>query len=104
MVLVPLYVGFFGISLGPVTWVYIAELFPTAIRGRAMSAATLALWAACLVAALSFLALMSLLTPAGAFWLYATLSAATFLFVWRWLPETKGRSLEQIQQMWRRGQ
>jgi sugar porter (SP) family MFS transporter len=101
MVLVPLYVGFFGISLGPVTWVYIAELFPTAIRGRAMSAATLALWAACLAVALSFLDLMKLLSPAGAFWLYATLSAVTFLFVWRWLPETKGRSLEQIQRMWR---
>jgi SP family arabinose:H+ symporter-like MFS transporter len=104
MFLVTVYVGFFGISLGPVTWVYIAELFPTAIRGRAMSAATLALWAACLAVALSFLALMNLLSPAGAFWLYAMLSAITFLFVWRWLPETKGRSLEQIQRMWRSGE
>jgi MFS family permease len=81
--------------------VYIAELFPTAIRGRAMSVATLSLWASCLAVALSFLTLMRLLSPAGIFWLYALLSAVTFVFVWRFVPETKGRSLEQIQRMWR---
>jgi sugar porter (SP) family MFS transporter len=101
MAVVPLYVGFFGISLGPVTWVCIAELFPTAIRGRAMSAATLALWGACLSVALSFLGLMKLLSPAGAFWLYGAMSAAAFVFVWHSVPETKGRSLEEIQHMWR---
>lgn len=94
------YVGSFNIGLAPVTWVYIAELFPTAIRGRAMSVATLSLWAACLATAFSFLTLMRLLSPSGTFWLYATLSAITFLFVWRLVPETKGRSLEQIQSMW----
>ncbi len=95
------YVGFFGIGLAPVTWVYIAELFPTGVRGRAMSVATLSLWASCLAVALSFLTLMRLLSPAGIFWLYAMLSAVTFVFVWRLVPETKGRSLEQIQRMWR---
>jgi len=95
------YVAFFGMGLGPVTWVYIAELFPTAIRGRAMSAATVSLWAACLAIALSFLALIQLLSASGTFWLYAALSAATFIFVWRFLPETMGLSLEEVQQMFR---
>jgi len=95
------YVGFFAVSLGPVTWVYIAELFPTAIRGRAISAATLSLWTACLLVSLTFLSLMKLISPGGAFWLYATLCLVTFIFVWRWVPETKGRSLEEIQRMWK---
>jgi sugar porter (SP) family MFS transporter len=94
------YVGFFGIGLAPVTWVYIAELFPTAIRGRAVSLATLSLWAGCLAVSLSFLTLMRLLSPAGIFWVYAAWSAVTFVFVWRLVPETKGRSLEEIQSMW----
>jgi len=95
------YVGLFAISFAPVTWVCIAELFPTAIRGRAMSAATVALWAACLLVSLTFLSLMKLLSPGGTFWLFASVCFVAFLFVWRWLPETKGRSLEEIQHMWK---
>jgi sugar porter (SP) family MFS transporter len=101
LIAVLFYVGFFAISLGPVTWVCMSELFPTAIRGRAMSAATLSLWTACLVVSLTFLSLMKLLSAGGAFWLYATLCLVTFIFVWRWVPETKGRSLEEIQRMWK---
>jgi SP family arabinose:H+ symporter-like MFS transporter len=95
------YVGFFAISLGAVTWVYIAGLFPTAIRGRAMSIATLTLWAACLLVTMTFLTLVRTLSAAGAFRVYAALCGATFLFVWFCAPETKGRTLEQIQHMWK---
>jgi uncharacterized membrane protein len=66
-----------------------------------MSIATLALWAACLLVTLTFLTLVHLLGPSGAFWLYGSLSVVTVLFVWRFTPETKGRTLEEIQHLWK---
>lgn len=102
LVLVLAYVACFAVSLGPGSWVYISELFPTAVRGRAMSIATLCLWLACLAVTLSFLTLVQLFGASGAFALYAALCVATFVFVWQFTPETKGRSLEQIQEFWRK--
>jgi sugar porter (SP) family MFS transporter len=100
VVLLLAYVAFFAVSLGPGTWVYIAELFPTAVRGRAMSLATLSLWLACLSVTLSFLTLVRILSAAGAFWVYAGLCYITFGFVWLCVPETKRLSLEEIQSLW----
>lgn len=100
--LVLCYVACFAISLGPGSWVYISELFPTAVRGRAMSIATLCLWSACLAVTLSFLTLVTYAGASGAFLLYAGLCIATFVFVWRFTPETKGRTLEQIQEFWKK--
>jgi SP family arabinose:H+ symporter-like MFS transporter len=97
-----LYVGFFAIGLGPGVWVYMAEIFPTTIRGRAMSVATTALWAACFVVTLTFLSIVRAAGVAGAFAIYAALCLITFAFVWKWVPETRGKSLEQIQRMWDR--
>jgi sugar porter (SP) family MFS transporter len=94
------YVAFFAISLGPGAWVYISELFPNAVRGRAMSIATLALWAACTLVTFTFLTLLNWLGPAGAFSVYAAFCAVTLVFVWRFTPETKGRTLEGISQCW----
>jgi sugar porter (SP) family MFS transporter len=99
LALILLYVGCFALSLGPCVWIYIAEIFPNRIRGRAMSVATLALWTACLAVTLTFLSLIRLLSPAGTFWLYAALSTVMFVFVLRVLPETKLKSLEAIQQL-----
>ena len=95
------YVAFFSVGMGPGVWVIISELFPTSVRGRAMAIATVFLWAACLLVTLSFLSLMNALTPSGTFWLYALLCAFTFLFIWRSLPETKGKTLEEIEKWWR---
>jgi sugar porter (SP) family MFS transporter len=100
VILLLAYVAFFAVSLGPATWVYIAELFPTAVRGRAMSIATLSLWLACLGVTLSFLTLVRMLSAAGAFWVYGGLCVITFGFVWVWVPETKDLSLEEIQSLW----
>jgi sugar porter (SP) family MFS transporter len=100
VILMLAYVAFFAVSLGPGTWVVIAELFPTAVRGRAMSLATLSLWLACLAVTLSFLTLVRILTAAGAFWVYGGLCFITFGFVWFWVPETKCLSLEEIQSLW----
>jgi SP family arabinose:H+ symporter-like MFS transporter len=84
-------------------WVYIAELFPTAIRGRAMSIATLALWAACTLVTFTFLTMLRILGPSGAFAVYAGFCALTFFIVWRYTPETRGKTLEEIGHAWTAG-
>ena len=94
-------VAAFAIGLGPCVWVLLAEFFPTRIRGRAMSIATLCLWAACTLLTMTFLSLSRALSPAGAFLIYGLMCVATFLIVWRAVPETKGRSLEEIEKLWR---
>ena len=99
--LIMLYVACFAVGLGPGVWVVITEIFPTAVRGRAASVATVALWVACTVISFTFLSLVKAAGLAGAFGLYAGLSAFTFVFVWRSVPETKGRTLEEIERAWR---
>jgi sugar porter (SP) family MFS transporter len=94
------YVFCFAVSLGPGVWVYISEIFPNAVRGRAMSVATMTVWIACLAVTLTFLTLIQALTAAGAFWFYGALCVVTFVFVLRCLPETKGKTLEEIQAFW----
>ena len=101
LVLILCYVGCFSVGMGPGVWVVMSELFPTRIRGRAMSVATVSLWVACLLITLSFLSLVRLLSFSGAFWVYALMCVFTFLFVWRYVPETKGKSLERIEREWR---
>jgi len=98
--LIMAYVACFAVGLGPGVWVVIAEIFPNAVRGRAASVATVALWIACTVISFTFLSLVKAAGLAGAFGLYALLSALTFVFVWRAVPETKGRTLEEIEQAW----
>jgi len=87
----------YSFSLAPVVWVVIAEIFPNRIRGAAMSVAVSALWIGCFTLTYSFPFLHRGLGAAGTFWLYAGICVAGFLFVWRRLPETKGKSLEQIE-------
>jgi sugar porter (SP) family MFS transporter len=98
--LIMLYVACFAVGLGPGVWVVITEIFPNAVRGRAASLATVALWVACTLISFTFLSLVKAAGLAGAFGLYAVLSALTFVFVWRAVPETKGRTLEEIEQGW----
>lgn len=91
------FVGFFAIGLGPVFWLLIAEIFPLAVRGRAMSLATIANWVFNLIVSVTFLDIVAAVGSAGAFLLYAVLSAATIVFIVAKVPETKGRTLEQIE-------
>jgi len=95
-----LYVATFAIGLGPVFWLMISEIYPLRIRGLAMGVATTANWGANLAVALTFLSLTQSLGQAMTFWLYAILSIATLFFVFYLVPETKGRSLEDIEQSW----
>ncbi|MGC2401572.1 MAG: sugar porter family MFS transporter [Acidobacteriaceae bacterium] len=95
-------VAVFAIGLGPATWVLLSELFPTRIRGRAMSIANGSLWIACCALTASFLSLVKAFTISGAFWLYAVMCVLAFVLVWRVVPETKGKSLEEIEAIWKR--
>jgi len=91
------YVGFFAIGLGPVFWLPIAEIFPLAVRGRAMSLASVVNWGFNLIVAVTFLDLVAVFGSANAFLMYAVLSLVALMFVIREVPETKGHTLEQIE-------
>lgn len=95
-----LYIAAFATGLGPAAWVYMAEIFPTSIRGRAMSIATTALWTSCILVSNSFLTLLHRLGPSRTFGVYAAVCLLAVVFFAQ-LPETRGRSLEAIEQLWR---
>jgi SP family arabinose:H+ symporter-like MFS transporter len=95
------YISFFAISLGPLTFVVIAEIFPNHIRGRAMSVAIFFLWLSVYIVSQTFPMLLESIGTAYTFWIYMIMSVLAFVFVWRMLPETKGKSLEEIQGMWK---
>jgi SP family galactose:H+ symporter-like MFS transporter len=94
------YVGCFAIGLGPVFWLLIAEIFPKEKRGRFMAVATTANWLANLIVALTFLSLVEFLGRPTVFLLYAGVAFSALLFVRSFVPETKGRSLEDIETIW----
>lgn len=94
------FIASFAFSLGPIPWIVMAEVFPTKIRGRAMALATLVLFGTTGFLGQVFPLMLETIGPAGTFWLLAALTLPTFLFVWRVLPETKGRTLEEIEQQW----
>jgi sugar porter (SP) family MFS transporter len=100
LVFVLTYVACFAIGVGTGTWVMMAEICPTRVRGRAMSLATVCLWCGTLLVTLTFLSLVNSLTAPGAFLVYFAISIAAFVFVWRAVPETKGRTLEDIEKWW----
>jgi sugar porter (SP) family MFS transporter len=95
------YVASFAISLGPIFWLLIAEIYPLRIRGIAGGTAAGTNWAANLLVSLTFLSLVQALGPSRTFWLYGLLGIGSFLFSWSLVPETKGRTLEEIEQTWR---
>ena len=95
-----LYVAFFALGMGPGPWLIISEIFPTKVRGRAASIATSTLWSGTLLVTFTFLTLVKILNLGGTFAIYGALSAFCCIFVWKMVPETKGRTLEQIQQEW----
>lgn len=97
IVFVVLAIGFYAMSLGPVTWVLLSEIFPNKVRGVAMAVCTAALWIASFLLTYTFPFLNSGLGTGGTFLLYAIICFCGFLFVWRRIPETKGKSLEELE-------
>ena len=97
------YVGSFAIGLGPVFWLILSEIYPLRIRGRAMSVGTVANWGANLLVALSFLTLTHVMGKPATFWLYGGISIGAWLFAFYLAPETKGKTLEEIEAHWQAG-
>jgi SP family sugar porter-like MFS transporter len=97
LIMVVTAIACYAMTLAPVTWVLLSEIFPNRIRGFAMSVGTFALWAACFVLTYSFPLLNKMLKASGTFWLYGFICVLGFWFIYKKLPETKGKSLEEIE-------
>ena len=97
LILVLMGIACYAMTLAPVTWVVISEIFPTRIRGMAMAVSTFALWAACFVLTYTFPLLNASLGAYGTFWLYGIICGLGFFYIKAQLPETKGKSLEEIE-------
>src|SRR6266481_908785 len=95
------YVASFAISLGPIFWLLIAEIYPLRIRGLAEGTAATFNWGSNLIVSLTFLTLVEKLGASSTFLLYAVASVASWLFAYYFVPETRGRTLEQIEAFWR---
>ncbi len=100
LVALVVFIASFAFSLGPVVWIVINEIFPTRVRGRAVAAATAVNWFSAFIVSEFFLTLLDTIGTSGTFWLFASFSVIAFVWVWRKVPETKGRSLEEIQVLW----
>jgi sugar porter (SP) family MFS transporter len=101
MLCLGLYIVFFAFSLGPIVWLMISEIFPYRIRAQAIAVSTAANWAANFVVSLTFPVLRDGLGSSATFFLYAVMGVATLIFVVVKVPETKGRTLEEIGRFWR---
>ena len=97
IILVVSAIACYAMTLGPVTWVLIAEIFPNRVRAVAVATCTFALWAGSFSLTYSFPLLNSALGSYGTFWIYAAICAAGFIFFISRLPETKGKSLEELE-------
>jgi len=96
------FVAAFAMAMGPVSWIVNSEIFPTKLRGRAMAISIFLLWLACFVVSQTFPMMLEALGPSRTFWVYGGLSLVSLLFVARFVPETKCRTLEEIEAGWRR--
>ncbi len=101
-----LYIAGFAVSWGPVVWVLLSEIFPNQIRGKAMAVAVAAQWVANFLVSWTFPILndnpylVNTFHHGFAYWIYGVMSVLAALFMWKWVPETKGRTLEQMQALW----
>ena len=98
---VVLYIASFAMSLGPIGWILVSEILPLKIRGFAMSLCTVANFGFNFIVVLSFLPLINSIGEARTFWIFALIAALSLLFVYFFVPETKGISLEKIERNWR---
>ncbi len=97
LVLVITAIAIYSMSLAPITWVVLSEIFPNRLRGIAMSIATFSLWIACFILTFTFPILNDALGASGTFWVYSGICVLGFIFIRAKLPETKGKSLEEIE-------
>ena len=87
----------YAMTLAPVTWTLLAEIFPNRVRGIAMATCTFALWVGCCTLTFSFPSMNAALGSSGSFWIYSAICICAFVFLWKRCPETKGKSLEELE-------
>lgn len=97
VVLVVTAISVYAMTLGPVTWTLLSEIFPHRVRGVAMATCTFALWVGCCTLTFSFPSMNAALGSSGTFWIYSAICCCAFVFLWRRCPETKGKSLEELE-------
>jgi len=103
-----LYVASFAMSWGPVTWVLLAEIFPNKIRGKALAIAVAAQWISNYLVSLTFPMmndnsyLTGLFNHGFAYWVYGIMSVLAMLFIMKYVPETKGKTLEEMESLWKK--
>lgn len=90
-------ISVYAMTLGPVTWTLLAEIFPHRVRGIAMATCTFALWVGCCTLTFSFPSMNAALGSSGTFWIYSGICFCAFVFLWNRCPETKGKSLEDLE-------
>ncbi|HLO60041.1 MAG TPA: D-xylose transporter XylE [Bacteroidales bacterium] len=101
LIFIIIYTASFMMSWGPICWVLISEIFPNKIRGRAVAIAVAAQWAANYLISSTYPAMMEL-SSAGTYWFYGAMSILSFIFVWKMVPETKGKTLEEMEKLWKK--
>lgn len=101
LVFIIIYTASFMMSWGPICWVLISEIFPNKIRGRAVAIAVAAQWAANYLISSTYPAMMGL-SSTGTYWFYGIMSVLSFVFVWKMVPETKNKTLEEMEKLWKR--
>ena len=100
LIILLVYIGSYSLSISPLFWLMTAELFPNRLRGAGASAATVANWSANLFISVTFLTAVSALGKDIVFWIYAAFAVVAVVFVWRFVPETKGHTLEEVEVYW----
>jgi len=96
-------IAIYSMTLAPIVWVLLAEIFPNRIRGTAMSLCVSALWIGCFALTVSFKPINAALGAAGTFWLYGAICLVGFVVLWFAVPETKNKTLEEIERFWQGG-
>jgi MFS family permease len=97
------FIGSFAVSFGPLSWLIISEIFPLKFRGLGMSIGAFTVWSATTIVNYSFLKIVDALTLAGTFWAFAIMGIISGVWGFFFIPETKGKSLEYIEDHWRKG-
>jgi SP family galactose:H+ symporter-like MFS transporter len=98
------YVACFAFGLGPIFWLLISEIYPLVVRGAAMSTATVANWAMNLGVAVTFLTLVDIVGSSATFWIYGAITIGAWVFIYKLVPKTRGKTLEQIESDWKPAQ
>jgi len=99
VVLVVAAISVYAMTLGPVTWTLLAEIFPNRVRGIAMATCTFALWVGCCTLTFSFPSMNAALGSSGSFWIYSAICLCAYIYLFRNCPETKGKSLEELESL-----